>query len=176
MNALHCWLRASCKHALLSVCVISACAPDPCCDAPVSGDYDLQLEQLSSACLSQPPLAMPTRIDVQELGMIRTQIFDATYSLVEQERCSASLRLEKFNTSSGACIMVAGDQLARDGRELSGEVTIEFATLDKGVGSVPASRTAARTLLCEGTAQLTMRPHPAPPEKKFRGLGELSAL
>lgn len=168
-------MNALCNPALLVVCLISACATDPCSDAPLSGTYDLQLEQLSSACLSQPPLAMPTRIEVQELGMIRTQIFDATYSLVEQDRCSASLRLESINTSSGAYIMITGDQLARDGRELSGEVTIEFATLDKGVGIVPVSRTAARTLLCEGTAQLTMRPH-STAQREFKGLGELSAL
>lgn len=166
-------MRSTCNVVLMSVCLIGACATDPCSDTPISGAYVLQLDQLSSTCLAQPPLPVPTRIEVQEHGVISTQIFESTYSIVEDDRCSASVIVEKLDSSSRAYIKVAGDRLARDGSELSGEVTIEFAMLDKGMEDVPVSRTSPRTLLCEGRAQLTMRPAP---EMKFRGLGEFSAL
>jgi hypothetical protein len=166
-------IRSTCNAALLNVCLISACAVDPCSYTPIRGDYMLELEQLSSACLSQPPLPMPVRIEVQELGLISSQIFEATYSFVEQDRCGANVLVEKLDTNSRAYIKVAGDQLARDGSQLSGEVTIEFAMLERVPGDRSVSVDSPRTLLCEGTAQLTMRPAPQP---QFRGLGEISAL
>jgi hypothetical protein len=166
-------IRSTWNAALLNVCLISACAADPCSDIPVSGEYVLELEQLSSVCLSQPPLPMPTRIDVQTLGMIQTQIFESTYSFVEQDRCGANLLVEKLDTSSRAYIKVAGDQLARDGSQLSGEVTIEFAMLERVPGDMSVSLDSPKTLLCEGTAQLTMRPAPQQP---FLGLGEVGDL
>lgn len=165
-------IRSTCNAALLHVCLISACAADPCSDTPISGDYVLELEQLSSACLSQPPLPVPTRIDVQTLGMIRTQIFESTYSFVEQDRCGADLLIEKLDTSSREYIKVAG-VLARDGSQLSGEVTIELAMLERVPGEMSVSLESPKTPLCEGTALLTMRPAPQP---QFRGLGEFSAL